>query len=438
MPKESQPRKVGTELRGSEGQAEDTADARGSAAAGHLPARLRRGLLTLLVAAFAVELAVSVVRLAIQFLGIKYGASPMVLGLYGTVSAGIYGLMSLAAGHASDRFGRRLAGVFVALMAVVWLIIGAQRSAYTILLLLPVFAAMLAYFWSPVQAWVGDLVGEARDLNTTLGSFNVLWTTGLMVGPVVCGYLWERSVYAPFVAGTAIALATAAALMTVPAVQRPGEDPSACPDAAVGKAESHGGPAARPSTSAMASDPRADLLLPVAWVANLACYSSVGIVRALFPKLGIDLHFSEVTIGWVSFAFYAGQLAAFAAMRQIGGWHYRRLPLVGAAAVGSAGMAWAYLARSPLTFALAFVVAGAAVGFAYVASLFYSLSAPPARRGLRAGISELTVGAGAALGPLVAGAVSTYWGVRASFGVQSLVLGVAVVALALWSLRRRP
>jgi MFS family permease len=391
------------------------------------PNYLHRGLWTLLLAALSIDLAVSMVTLAVQFLGIKLGASAMLLGLYGTVASGIYGAAALVSGRASDHFGRRLAALSVVLTAAVWLSLGFQKSPRMLLVLLPISSFMLAFFWPPVQAWIGDLVSGRKQLNTVLGNFNVLWTAGLMLGPVVCAYLWVAKELAPFIGAAAIAVVMAGALMTVPMKKS-----EAAPSKADGADIANG-------DELDAVDERADFYLPLAWAANFVSWAAVGLIRTLFPKLAHDIGFSEVLTGWLTFAYYLGQLGVFVAVRQITSWQYRRWPLVVGLLGGMAGMTGAWLGRSPIVFAVSFAAAGLSVGLTYVASLYYSLHAPRERRGRRAGIHEMTVGAGGALGPLLGGTVATYYGVRSSFAALAVMFAVAAVVLVVWSVvRRRP
>ncbi|MCX7599913.1 MAG: MFS transporter [Armatimonadetes bacterium] len=385
-----------------------------------LSAARRRGLAILLFASFAADLAVSIVTLAVQFLGIALGAGPLLLGLYGTAASSVYGVMALVSGRAADKLGRRVGAAALFIGGAVWLLVGVQKSPYALVLLTPISAAVLAYFWPATQAWIRDLVADRRHLNAVLGSFNVLWTAGLMLGPVVCAYLWVRNHYAPFAASAGVAWLMALGLLMVP-IGRKKEDRAA-------------GEVSDDDTA----DPRADFYLPLAWAANFVSWSAAGVIRTLFPKLAHDLGFGEVVTGWLTFAYYVGQLGAFLALRQSSAWQYRRLPLVLGLTGGALGMGGAWLGRAPLTFGVCFAVAGVSVGFTYVASLFYSLQAPQHRRGRRAGIHEMTVGAGGALGPLVGGTVASYYGVRASFGALGLMYAAAGALLVLWSVLRQP
>ena len=160
-------------------------------------------------------------------------------------------------------------------------------------------------------------------------------------------------------------------------------------------------------------------------------------MRSLFPKLAVEMGFNSVMTGWVTGAFCAGQLMAFALLRQTTKWQYRRAPMILGMAGGALGMGGAYLGRSPVVFLASFVIAGAGVGFAYVGSLFYSLCAPQHRRGRRCGVHELMVGAGGGLGPLLAGAVATHWDVRTSFGVEGIIFAVAMIIFASYSVAGR-
>ncbi len=386
-------------------------------------ARAWRGMIILLGAAFFVELAVGMGRLAVQFLGIKLHASPMMLGVYGTVMAGAYGLLAPVSGRVSDRFGRKISILFISIVALSGLFIATQKTALGVLAVIPLFAGALGFFWPPVQAWIGDLVSGTGKLHRVLGNFNLLWTSALMLGPPLCGYLWQKGTLAPFLVASLIIWASAAVMLFFVPVRQRGAGVAT---------EAHA-----PADADDRADPRADKYLRLAWAANFIGYSVVGIVRSLFPKLAVEMGFSPVMTGWVTGAFCGGQLLAFGIVRQTTRWQYRRAPMIIGMAGGALGMAGAYFGRSPAIFVMSFVIAGMGVGFAYVGSLFYSLCAPQHRRGRRCGVHEMMVGAGGGLGPLLAGTVATYWGVRASFGVEGLIFAAAMVVFVGYSLAGR-
>ncbi len=379
-----------------------------------------RGLTLLLLAAFAVDLCVSLLGLALQFLGIYLNAATVVLGLYGTIGAGVYALMCLPAGRASDRFSRRVAAIFITVAGIIWLILGLQRSPYTILLLIPFSSGSIAFFWPSVQAWLGDLASDRQHLTRILGTFNVLWTAGLMIGPVVAGYLWQMHHFAPFFWATVIAWAAAVMLLVVP-LSRGGLSRQA---EGVQESLDH-------------FDPRAEQFLPLAWAANFASWYASGATRTLFPKLGTELGYSEVVIGWIVFGMLAGQLITFVLLRQGTWWHLRRWPLLFGLVIGCFGAVGTVFANTPLAFVISLAAIGASVGFTYVTSLFYSLQAPPAVRGKRTGIHETIVGAGLSLGPLVGGIVGSYWGLRAPFAACVIVFVAALIAQFILASRTR-
>ena len=381
-------------------------------------ASLARGLAIVLVASFAVDFAVSMVSLAIQFLGIHLGAPPFVLGLYGAAGAGVYAVMCLVAGRLSDRFGRRISAAAIAVVGLIWLIIGRQRVPLALLAFIPIGSAILALFWPSIQAWIGDLSPTPEKLARSLGTFNVLWTTGLMLGPVASGYLWLAHHYAPFFAGAAVAWITAVALLAVP----------------VFRSSRRSGADAHETDQ---PNPLADAFLSIAWTANYASWYAAGSTRALFPKLAHELGFTEVLTGWLIFAFYVGQVAAFFALRQTKGWQYRRWPLLAGLVCGLVGMSIVTLANAPATFAFGLAVAGISVGITYVASLFYSLQAPLEDRGRRSGIHEAIVGAGLSTGPFFGGAAATFTSPRAPFAACVIVFALGLTAVFALALRAR-
>ena len=60
-------------------------------------------------------------------------------------------------------------------------------------------------FWPAVQSWVSEKTGK-QSLRTTLGIFNVAWSTGLMLGPLVAGLLFRLSYRLPFYSASGLAV----------------------------------------------------------------------------------------------------------------------------------------------------------------------------------------------------------------------------------------
>ncbi|NPV47725.1 MAG: MFS transporter [Armatimonadetes bacterium] len=359
-----------------------------------------------------VDLAVSCVVLGAQFLAIELGASPLVLGLIGTVGSLAYALSCVVSGTVSDRLGRKpLAVMACVVSAAVWLAMGRASNPYHLVALAPLSGAALAFFWPPAQAWLGELSGASpQRLNHNLSLFNIAWTTGIMTGPWVAGQTWEYGHVLPFVIGTALGLLGAAILLAIPARLANGPQP--------------------PAVSVSAPPRLVHLFLLLAWVGNWASWYARGTVSTLYPKLGLDLAHSHALVGTLILILGVAQLLAFALARFTVRWHYSLPILVAAEVLGLAGMAAGAWVHTPLWFAVAFSAIGICAGVTYVSSLTYALHGQASSRGKRSGLHEAVLGMGAVAGPLVGGVLGEAFGLRASFVAGAAAFAAAIVVQA--------
>lgn len=359
-----------------------------------------------------VDLAVSCVVLGAQFLAIELGASPLVLGLIGTVGSLAYALSCTVSGAVSDRVGRKPLAITACLVsATVWLAMGRAPNPYYLVALAPLSGAALAFFWPPAQAWLGELSGASpQRLNHNLSLFNIAWTIGIMTGPWVAGQTWDYGHLLPFAIGTALGLLGAALLAGIPARAASGAPP--------------------PAVKVSAPPRMVQLFLLLAWVGNWASWYARGTVSTLYPKLGLDLAHSHALIGTLILVLGVAQLFAFALARFTVRWHYSLGILMAAEVLGLVGMAAGAWVRTPLWFAVAFSAVGVCAGVTYVSSLTYALHGQAGSRGKRSGLHEAVLGMGAVAGPLVGGVLGEVFGLRASFVAGAVAFAAAIVVQA--------
>lgn len=377
----------------------------------------------LLIAACVMDLATAMIGLAVQFRGNQLGASPLVLGLLGTFSSLAYALGCLITGRLSDSHGRRaLTGASCLVCGAAWLLMIRADSPLQLLAIVPISGGAISMFWPPLQAWLAEVtVGGRKQLITNVGGFNVAWTIGIMLGPPAAGFAWALGYAAPFVIGVALVLITLALLGAVP-TRVDGGGQSSLEDA---EEETRDGEVAR-------------RFLYLAWIANFASWFGRGMNTVVFPKLGADIGYSESTIGLVTAALLAGQLAMFAILRTRSGWRYRVWPMTVSLATGALGYLLAYVSGSPGAFAASFALSGFGAGVTYLASLYYSLEGGADSKGGRAGIHEAVLGSGLFLGPLMGGLVGQALDLRAPYLATVLVFVVtaAVMHLVSHSMKR--
>jgi MFS family permease len=388
------------------------------------PAPARTGLPLpahrLVAAAFVCDFAIGMVALAVQNLGIYVLDAPnAVLGLFATLGAGAYSLGCVFAGTLSDRFGRRrcvVAGCLGA--AAVWLLIPHMHSWASLLIILPLPGAFLSLFWPSVQAWIAELSTSPRLLSRNLSLFNIVWSIGLMLGPVVTGYMWLASPTWTFLMPALMVLGLVPLALTTPR----------------GQSQEEAGPA--PAENGRADG---DRFLRLAWIGNFAAWFAGGVIMAMFPKLGYTLHYSEPHTGWLLFSFRVGQVALFIATLYVHRWQYRLWPMLLGEVLAAAGLLAAAATDSSAVFAAGFAIAGLAAGMTYVSSLFYSLHGRTSGKGRTSGLHEAVLGGGGFLGPLLGGLCAQFIGLRAPFVLAAAVLLLACIAQVQLAARaRRP
>jgi len=372
----------------------------------------------LIGAAFFKDATSSAVSLGVQFSAISLGATPLTLGLLGTLPSGLYTFACLVSGHLSDRIGhRRTVLMSVITLAVLWSLMAPANEVWHLLALVTVGGLAHAMFWAPLEAWLAALASaNVKLLNKVLSWFNVAWCLGVMLGPLLVGYLWTVAGTNSFYFAAALTLVIIALVATTPS----GPEPRT----AVQSEKRQG---------AHAPDSETRRFIIVGRLGNFAACFAIGIVRTMFPKLGDTLGFSAVVIGNMIACFYVTRLVLFWVAGRSSRWQYRGWILWFGAPVGIVGMLLAARAQTPMAFVVAFMIAGVCITVTYLTSIFYGMQSHPEVRGASMAIHEAVVGGGMVVGPLLGGLVATWFNLRAPFLLAAVVLLLAGVGqLVAW------
>lgn len=371
---------------------------------------LRARLLYLL--SFIMNSATGVLVVAIPLLAIRFGAGPITLGVLGSLGPLVYTLACPLAGRISDENAspgglfpgvsrRRTILLGCALLVFVDLCIVFVSSIKDVLIMGVCGSFCAALFWPAIQAWLTEIEGGG-SLSDRLGNFNLSWSLGIMIGPMIGGYLYEIDYRFPWYYAVASAICVLLILGSSggAAPRRSPADPA------------DGGPEARTGVG---------VFLPLALWANFVCWFCLANIQALYPKYALSVGFSPGVIGILLFLVGVAQSVFFVVLRSRPSWQFRYRPLVFTHAAAGAGMFMLCITDSIPLLSIAFLPLGCALGLSYYSSIYYSLNGF-ADRGRRAGIHEQMVGSGFFLGPITGGIIASFLGLRAPFLVCALLL----------------
>jgi MFS family permease len=360
----------------------------------------------LYIIAFVVDGCFALLGICVPLLAMGIGATYDDLGAISATSALTYALGCFAGGHLTDRIGYRrfmtVASLGIALVCVSYL---AVDQLWQLFALAGLTGAMMSGFWPPMQAWLG--VGKDRgQLLQVVGRFNVCWSLGILIGPVLGGTLYAVDPGRVFTLAAVLMGTIFVFILRLPVREK----------AVTERAEVD-----RPASLALARR-----FLPVAWVANFATFFATGTVRSLFPKLATDLGIDPGLLGKLLGLIGLTQVISFFLIARTDRWQFRLAPIVGIQLTAVVGLGILTLGSSQVYFAIGLLCQGLLIGTTFTASCFYSLHAE-GPGGKRTGIHEGLIGSGVLVGPLAGGMMAEHIGPRAPY---LLAVGVLLCAIA--------
>ncbi|MEQ8162777.1 MAG: MFS transporter [Smithellaceae bacterium] len=146
--------------------------------------------------------------------------------------------------------------------------------------------------------------------------------------------------------------------------------------------------------------------LHMAWLSSPFSYVAINTIIPLIPSIAAKLNLSTGMAGIVCSLWMFARLAAFAALWQWTGWHYRFQWLAGAYLMMILGFYGILLSQSISMLLIAQIAFGLSIGLIYYSSLYYSMNVPQ-HQAANAGVHEAMIGAGLFVGPAF-GAVTLY------------------------------
>ncbi|MGI6037964.1 MAG: MFS transporter [Limnochordia bacterium] len=332
------------------------------------------------------------------------------IGAIGTAHYGVKIIFSVFFGRLSDRVGRRGLLLLACALKIValLLLLGPTRLEFVSLSYL-VAGITAAIFWPLISAWVGD-GAHGDELLQRLGRFNIAFSIGMLVGPLVTGWALAWSMVGAVLFGVFIIGLIMALILKV---------------------------AEPPVQEVVETNDDLEVISPwvyVGWLANVANFIAVGLLRMLFPKIGLAHGFSSSTIGVLLAIFYGGWFVVFLFLLRFSGWPYRPGPLLVLQSIGIFGFLILWRAQSALSFAIGLFLFGLCVGMTYFSSLFYCQDGED-EKGHKAGYHETFLGVGMLIGPVLGGLLADRFSLQTPFLFCAIVVFLAM-GVQVYLLRR--
>jgi len=349
---------------------------------------------------------------AVAVYAVELGATPVQLGILGAVGPGTYALVCLLGGHLSDRFSRKRLSLAASLVAVASCL-GLVRACelWHLYMYYGIFSGILGLYWPPLQSLLADS-RHSQSLTATLGNFCIFWSSGFIIGHLLCGYLTEISAVLPFSYAAVIGLLILAINATL--------------------SESEGANKMGSEDYLSRSEPQGRILwrrfLLSGWVANFTLVFTFGAVKMLFPKFALEnVQMSRGLLGLMLALLHGGQFLMFGLVKYWHSWQYDRLTYLLLQFIALPGSLLLGLSGNIYGFALATFLIGFCGGFTYSASIYYSTSRPPDASN-RTGIHEAIIGLGVMGGPLAGGYVAVIWNLQTPY---LLCAALFIISIAL-------
>lgn len=284
----------------------------------------------------------------------------------------------------------------------------------------------MSIVWPSLHGWLGA-DPDPHIRSRSMSRFNVSWSGGLAVGPLVGGFLYDTAPLAPFAASALLGVACFLLLWSIP------QEEDYYKTLADEREPEWG-------THAL----RSEQILKSAWIANGMSWALVAVTRLIFTKRVDNLvddgtlrlfaeavppnfltHNPASIYATIAFLLAATSAAVFGLMGRTRHWQHRFRYLAGlqvASAVAFWVLGYTY---SLAAMSVAFMVIGAFSGAAFFSSSYYSMANFALRR-QRSSINEFFVGFGSFVGPLIFGYLAERQGLRAPFTYMPIIIALGL------------
>jgi MFS family permease len=293
--------------------------------------------------------------------------------------------------------------------ALIWIMIAASTFS----------GAAMSLFWPYLMSWVSaDYEGPV--LNRRLGTYNGMWSSAAIIGPLIGGVLVDTITLGPIIVSSGCLIVCFMLVCLA-------HDGSA------------GSVVSVRSVDAPENSFDHDILLCFKWMARIALFSSwacIGVTRSQFALLFTDLGFSETQFGVLVTIFGICNFLILIGAGRLAFWHFKPVLLFGVQVLLALSIFMIIFGRTLWTFIPAFIVMGCGFGFAYSSHLYYGACGSK-QRSARMAIHEVTISLGLIVGAGTGGYLSRNFGDYWPYWFSIIVLALGLIAqVVVWIVLR--
>ena len=345
------------------------------------------------------------------------------LGTLTAISTGVFVILAIPFGRLSDKIGRpRVLTLACFSLAAVSIILPFCTRKLYLMIAFACSGIGMALFWPTYEAWLAEREGVG-DLVRRITIFNLFWTVGITIGPMISSYLYKgTSPILTFYLAGGFSLINWITLESQTIVNR--KDLHSAEHSVLIEAPPH---AAH------------HIYLRIARIANFASWFSLGIVRHIAPKLTVEAGIPAMAFGNLMLVMGTTQLIGFLWLgtNRAARWHYRLPPLIGVQLLAIIAFLVIGLMPHGLYWTCAFAVIGLSGAVTYFSSMYYSLHAQQ-DKGNKSGGHEAVLGSGLLPGPFFGGMLAaSALGVSSPYILCAVVIGVCSLAETIIWIRQK-
>jgi MFS family permease len=383
---------------------------------------LRKKVPAIYMAAFFMSFYGGLYIVTLPFIITYLGGKDEDLGLCTALGFSSYLVSCIAVGHHLDKFNsRRLvqigSGMITLSMAAILGIVllemhnyNLPRPIWLITIAAMVSGASTSIFWPPLMGWLST-GREGKVLNRTFGIYNMTWSAGLAISPIIGGLLVQSSIISAMIA------AVASLAMTFLSVTL------ANPPAARADVQNNNNNLLPPESA----NPQLEKFRWVSRIALFTVYTCVGLMKTqLAMLLTQEMHLPKSYFGTLTTVMWLVTCMLFLVATRIHTWHYRILPTILVQVSVLISMLFIIECQFMVAFFVAAVLMGLGQGFIYISHQFYAASQSIKRSGSMA-VHEILISGGHITGFLAGGYLAAYVGRQHApylFGLCVVLVGL--------------